>query len=123
MALLLYVCTGNTCRSPMAAALSPGIFGSSISVSSAGTLESGRPANPRAVEVISKRRIDISSHRSRNVFEALQPLPDLIIGLASEHIRTVVDSRHELFGRAFTLKEFVRRAKEVGPRHPGEELD
>lgn len=106
----------------MAEALSSGILGSA-SVASAGTLEGGRPADPRAVAVMAQRGLDISAHKSRNFSETLTPRPDLVIGLAGEHVRVVVDALPELFERSFTLKEFVRRGEEAGARRVDEDFD
>lgn len=65
---LLFVCTGNTCRSPMAEALAREMFGDSVQVSSAG-LEAcaGASASTQALKVLKARNVDISSHRSRRI--------------------------------------------------------
>jgi protein-tyrosine phosphatase len=69
---ILFVCTGNTCRSPMAAGVmrsllrGAGLQGA-IEVDSAGTSvrRTGQPASPLAVEVAARRGHDIAAHRSR----------------------------------------------------------
>ena len=68
----LILCTGNTCRSPMAAAILKEILtkkGDTASeVVSAGlqTLD-GLPANPNAVAAMKEWGVDLSGHRSRQV--------------------------------------------------------
>ena len=68
---LLCICTGNTCRSPMAAALlqqelkrrgiTDGI------VSSAGVAADGSPATPNAVKAMAEKGLDIADHRSHTL--------------------------------------------------------
>lgn len=65
MAGILFVCTGNACRSPMAEGWAR-TFG--LKAESAGVVAAG--VHPRAVEVMAEKGIDISRHRSRTVPEA-----------------------------------------------------
>lgn len=65
---VLIVCAGNTCRSPMAAAMARHLLGESAHVESAGTSASeGAAAARDAVQVMRERGLDLSSHRSRAV--------------------------------------------------------
>ncbi len=86
------VCTGNTCRSPLAAAILArelaGIEG--ISIQSCGTAtESGRPASSGAIKAAAALGLDLSGHRSR-------PLPadmgesDLILCMTPQHCDQVL---------------------------------
>lgn len=123
---LLFVCTGNICRSPMAAAMAelalrdrlPG-----LSVRSTGVLESGREPTRLMIEVMESRGFDLAQHRSAELTASLRYEPDLIVGMAREHVWAVLDSRPDLVARAFTLKELIRRAAEAGPRPPEIKLD
>lgn len=77
---LLFVCTGNTCRSPMAEGLARGLFGQDAIVSSAGIdAWEGQTASPYAIEAIKERGLDLSSHRARRVSSALLEEADLIL--------------------------------------------
>ncbi len=74
---LLFVCSGNICRSPMAEALAADLAmarGLDIETRSAGTLGLvDRPAEPRIVAVCREVGVDLSRHRSRALTaEALQ---------------------------------------------------
>ena len=123
---LLFVCTGNLCRSPMAAALARNVLAGraeAVDVRSAGLLQGGEPATAEAVERMKRRGLDLSTHRSRRLGDALAPPPDLILGMAREHARAVVDLLPQLFPRTFTLKDLVARGRSHGPRRPGEALD
>jgi len=64
---VLFLCTGNSCRSQMAEGWLRHLAGSQFEVLSAGT----KPVrvNPRAVEVMGEVGIDISRHRSKHVAE------------------------------------------------------
>lgn len=77
---LLFICTGNTCRSPMAEGLARKILGDTVQVSSAG-LEAwaGENASPYALEVLTERSIDLSAHRARKISKELMAEADWII--------------------------------------------
>lgn len=77
---LLFVCTGNTCRSPMAEALAKEVFGDVIKVSSAGIQAwEGMEASAYALEVLKEHNVDLSQHRSRKISEELLAEADWII--------------------------------------------
>jgi protein-tyrosine-phosphatase len=72
MARVLCVCTGNTCRSPMLAALLAAQLKlerrADLQVESAGTnAVEGDGATPAAVRTLGKRGIDLAAHRSRDI--------------------------------------------------------
>lgn len=62
---VLFLCTGNSCRSQMAEGLAKYYYGDKINFYSAGTEKHG--LNPRAVEVMKEIGIDISNHYSKTV--------------------------------------------------------
>lgn len=89
---VLFVCTGNTCRSPMAEGLLKKLLNDRsgeipwISVASAGTMGLvGQPATPLAVEVAAEYGIDIGEHRSQAATPALLDQMDLVLTMADEH--------------------------------------
>ncbi|MGZ4715511.1 MAG: arsenate reductase/protein-tyrosine-phosphatase family protein [Acidimicrobiales bacterium] len=123
---ILIVCTGNTCRSPMAEAIvrrRVDALGVEAAVSSAGLVSDGQPATDTAVDTMAIRGLDLTGHRSQRITPALLVGPDLIIGMAREHVREAVVMRPELYTRTFTLKELVRRGSELGPRAPDRPVD
>ncbi|WP_040412165.1 low molecular weight protein arginine phosphatase [Desulfosporosinus sp. OT] len=77
---LLFICTGNTCRSPMAEGLAQEMFGDAVQVSSAG-IEAweGTEASSYALEVLKERNVDLSRHRSRKIRAELLAEADWII--------------------------------------------
>ncbi len=88
---LLFVCTGNTCRSPMAEAIARkfaierGLV--DIDVASAGTSSwDGAAASDGALLVGLERRVDLSGHRSRRISRALVDGSDVIFAMGPHHL-------------------------------------
>jgi protein-tyrosine-phosphatase len=121
------LCTGNTCRSPMAAALLGRRLddaGVKAQVTSAGLLFDGRPVTDFGRAVMADRGLDTTGHRSRCLRPDFVAGADLVIGMAREHVREAVAlAGPEALRRTFTLKEIVRRGEERGGLAPGEPLD
>jgi protein-tyrosine phosphatase len=121
----LIVCTGNTCRSPMAEGLLRRTLadrGIDATVSSAGLLFDGQPATDTAVDTLAERGIDIDGHRSRRISSELLGRADLVVGMTREHVREAAVMRPDLYDRTFTLKELVRRGRQAGPRSDAERV-
>ncbi len=119
---MLFLCTGNICRSPMAEVLLQArcdAAGIDATVSSAGLLYDGAPASGGAVEAMAGRGLDLSGHRSRILRREHLAAADLVLGMARMHVREAVVLDRARFGRTFTLKELVRRAEATGPRRDG----
>ena len=91
---LLFVCTGNTCRSPIAEALARRLAGerslSEISVVSAGTAAwDGAPASDGALLVAMERGMDLSTHRARLLTRELVSGSDLILAMGPHHLERI----------------------------------
>ena len=68
MSRVLFICSGNTCRSPMAARIAQRVFGSTHTVLSAGAeTGSGAPAAKNAIKALEEMGLDLSKHRSVDV--------------------------------------------------------
>lgn len=84
--LLVFVCTGNTCRSPMAEALARKVMPGEWEVLSAGLHASvGDPPTPEAVLAASEQDADISGHRVRSMTDALAFSATLLVGMTAAH--------------------------------------
>ena len=94
-----------------------------VDVGSAGLRLVGEPASANGVDVLRERGLDLSAHRSRIVDRQLLEGTDLALAMAREHLREAVLARPDIWPRAFTLKELVRRGGAIGPRAPGESID
>jgi L-threonylcarbamoyladenylate synthase len=97
---LLFVCTGNTCRSPIAAGLATTMLaerlgckpeeleGMGVEVVSAGVLGmDGSPATPEAVRAARRFGADISRHRSRRLTNDLIRRADVVYCMTEGHVR------------------------------------
>lgn len=74
---IMFLCTGNSCRSQMAEGLCRTLWGEEFNVYSAGTKKHGM--NERAMKVMKEIGIDISSHYSKTVAELPQITFDYVI--------------------------------------------
>ncbi len=122
---IVFVCTGNVFRSPMAQAFLSAMARDrhlNITVESMGTLPGDRPVSSDALAVIGSDGLDISDHRSRLLDAQGLRHADLVLGMAREHVREVVLLEPSAWPHTFTLKELVRRGEAVGPRSPGQPL-
>ncbi len=84
--LLVFVCTGNTCRSPMAEALAREFMPDDWEVTSAGLHAAiGNPPTAEAVLAASEFGADISGHRVRSMTDALAFSATLLVGMTAAH--------------------------------------
>lgn len=91
---ILFLCTGNTCRSPLAEALAQREIArrewSHVCVASAGAAaEAGHAASPHAVSVAGRNGLDLSGHRSQPLTPALVDWADLILAMGPSHLFAV----------------------------------
>jgi protein-tyrosine phosphatase len=93
---VLFVCTGNTCRSPMAEALLRSALAAKgvtqVTVSSAGTgAWDGAPASEGAYLVGLEHGLDLSSHSARLLTRDLVKEADLILVMSGHHLARVAE--------------------------------
>jgi protein-tyrosine-phosphatase len=89
---VLFLCTGNICRSPMAEALARRLLEEKgrfdIDVSSAGTAAAvGSPASEGAYLVGMEKGLDLSAHMARQVTEEHVEEADLVLGMSLSHVQ------------------------------------
>jgi len=111
MAKIVFICTGNTCRSPMAEYLLRAMLGtgSGWSVESAGTLAGdGIPASPEAVQVLAEDEgIDLAPHRSRLLGEDIVSEADLLVCMTAGHRADILRHFASAQGKTFVLSDFA----------------
>ena len=109
MKKLIFVCTGNICRSPMAEGLMRKLLGPKCGwdISSAGVCAAdGFPASPNAVEAMREKQINISAHRSRHLSPELIEGADLLVTMTRSHCDAILSIAPESAGKVFLLKSF-----------------
>lgn len=109
---ILFVCTGNQCRSVMGEYLMratlAGLGASGITVSSAGTLRyPPHPADPMVVRLLQDNGIDASAHRSTVMDAALSRNADLILCFERAHIDAILGQNPLANRRTFLFDDFV----------------
>ena len=105
---ITFVCTGNTCRSPMAEGLFKKIIEEKkldgVTCSSCGIYAfAGDTATPEAVEAAREKGADISSHRSRPFSEYIAYETDLFVCMTPSHaqaVKSVASQKKVLFWAA-----------------------
>lgn len=85
-ARVLFLCTGNSSRSPMAAAILEQLGGARVEALSAGSHP--KPVHPDAVRALRERGLDISGHRPANLTEYVEQRFDHVISLC-DRVREV----------------------------------
>ena len=109
MKTILFICTGNVCRSPMA----EGLFRQAVDgrgefrIFSAGLgAVDGQPPTPHSVTAMRELGIDISAQRSRALTADLVRQADYIFGMTHGHVDTIGLLYPAAAEKTFLLREF-----------------
>ena len=108
---IMFVCTGNTCRSPMAEGalrhLLKDKYGEKVKVISSGTMGStGFPATIYGIEAAKLWDIDNSGHLSQALTKELIDKSDLIFAMSPNHYKEIVRLRSGAESKTYLFKKF-----------------
>lgn len=118
---ILFVCTGNICRSPMAKVIFedmvaelPVLRSAGIAVKSAGTLNiDHHKAGDKAIQVMKERGLDLTSHRSKYIDQHLVDWSDIILVMEYEHREYILDQFTHAHNKVQMLSEFAGERGDV----------
>ncbi|MCR8844737.1 low molecular weight protein arginine phosphatase [Paenibacillus sp. SC116] len=123
MTRILFVCTGNTCRSPMAESLLRHMAsdrGIAVEARSAGVAAmDGMPMSRHAQTVLHERNMTNASFSSRSLEKGSIDWADIILTLTSSHKQHLIQQFEGAADKVFTLKEYV---EEHDASHQNEQI-
>lgn len=125
MSLILFVCTGNICRSPMAAGLlrqrlvQEGLD-SQYEVASTGVWAlDDHPASENAVAVMAERGIDISQHIARTITAQDLAAAAVVLVMSREHQEMLRHTWPQYAWKVYRLSEMVGKRKDIADPYRG----
>lgn len=125
MSVIMFVCTGNLCRSPMAEGLlrqrlaEEGLAAQYQIISSGIWAVDGSPASENAVVAMQERGIDISDHIAHTITADDVAEADLILCMSHEHEQMIQNTWPQYNWKVYRLSEMVKKRKDVRDPYRG----
>ena len=118
---IMFVCTGNTCRSPMAEAIAKSVFPQDeYEIISRGiSVFEGTPASENAQQAAENAGLDLSEHVSRQITEEDIRTSDVIFTMTNAHKQMLLSVCSRLNKPIFSLAEFVGSTEDVSDPYGG----
>ncbi|MDP4084248.1 MAG: low molecular weight protein arginine phosphatase [Bacillota bacterium] len=118
MKRVLFVCTGNTCRSPMAEAILKSKNVEGVEVRSAGIFASnGNDASGHAKEILTENKMN-HDHQSSSLTESEIKWATIILTMTSAHKEAIILKFPNASQKTFTLKEFTGESENLDVSDP-----
>ena len=118
---ILFVCTGNTCRSPLAAAIMEKIAVENdldVLIESAGLFANvGGTASDEAIEALDKMGIDLTFHQTKPITEELIEKSDIILAMTQAHKELLKPMAGD---KVYTLKEYAGENGDISDPYGGD---
>jgi len=125
MSLIMFVCTGNLCRSPMAAGLlrhrlaDEGLV-ERYKVASTGVWAvDDHPASEHAISIMAERGVDLSDHVARTIGATDVAEADLILVMSREHEQMICNTWPQYSWKVHRLSEMAGKRKDVRDPYGG----
>lgn len=111
---ILFVCTGNICRSPMAEYIALDMakdfprLEATLRASSAGTsVYEGLPMSDYSRQALTQQGVPFFAHSARQITAAMVDEADLILTMSAGHLRDILRKYPQAGGKAHTLKGYA----------------
>lgn len=108
MKKVTFVCTGNTCRSPMAEAIAKALCeNKNVIIESRGILGNGSNASENALEVSLKYNLNLENHKSKSLSKDDLESNYLILTMTNEHRDLILYNFPEYAEKVCTIYKYV----------------